>query len=66
VAIKKKILQCLTIARERMQNLQKSKVNNLAGNMSASLAEEMGLLTICRLQSLSIKIDFLHILREIC
>ena len=33
--------------------------------MCANLEEEMGLLTICWLQSLSIKIDFLSILCEI-
>jgi len=47
VAINKKTLQCLTISKERMQNIQKRKVKNLAGNMCANLEEEMGLLTIC-------------------
>ena len=42
-----------------MQNVQKRKLNNLTGNMCANLKEDMGLLTICWLQTLSIKNDFL-------
>jgi uncharacterized protein YbcV (DUF1398 family) len=42
---------------------KKRKVNT--ENMCANLEEEMGLLTICWLQNLGIKIDFLNILNEI-
>jgi len=50
--------------KNRKQNIQK-KVNNLDKNMCANLEEEMRLLTVWWLQNLSIKIEFLSILREI-
>ena len=41
----KKTLQCLTISKERMQTIQKTKVNT--ENMCSCLEEKMGFLTIC-------------------
>jgi hypothetical protein len=41
---------------------KKRKVNT--ENLCVNLEEEMGLLTICWLQNLGIKIDFLNILSE--
>jgi len=62
VAIKTR--HSLTISKERMQTIQKTKVNT--ESMCPNLEEEMGLLTICCLHNLSVKIDVPSILREFC